>query len=60
MTLFEDSPMAEEDEKAEALEQEDCLFLDMQIPGEIARNPGNYSLPVVVFFFGGVYGEFIN
>ena len=31
---------------------EDCLFLDLIIPGKALRNPSGESLPVVVWVFG--------
>lgn len=34
---------------------EDCLFLDIQVPGKAVRDPDSYSLPVVMWFFGGGY-----
>lgn len=34
---------------------EDCLFLDVYVPGKAVRNPGRYKLPVIHWFFGGGY-----
>ncbi|KAI9713166.1 MAG: hypothetical protein M1820_001151 [Bogoriella megaspora] len=34
---------------------EDCLFLDVFIPGKAVRSPRNYSLPIVVWIPGGAY-----
>lgn len=34
---------------------EDCLFLDLQVPGKAVRDPDNHSLPVVMWFYGGGY-----
>lgn len=34
---------------------EDCLFLDVYVPGKAVRNPGSYKLPVVVWLYGGAY-----
>lgn len=33
---------------------EDCLFLDIQVPGKAIRNP-EQKLPVVVWIFGGAF-----
>lgn len=34
---------------------EDCLFLDIQVPGKAIRNPDEQALPVVVWIFGGAF-----
>jgi carboxylesterase type B len=34
---------------------EDCLFLDLYVPGTAVRN-SNVKLPVVVWIYGGAYG----
>ncbi|KAF2230164.1 alpha/beta-hydrolase [Viridothelium virens] len=34
---------------------EDCLFLDLVVPGKAVRNPSGESLPVVVWIYGGAY-----
>lgn len=34
---------------------EDCLFLDLQVPGKAVRDPENHNLPVVMWFYGGAY-----
>jgi carboxylesterase type B len=34
---------------------EDCLFLDVYVPGHAVRNPKGTKLPVIHFFFGGGY-----
>ena len=33
---------------------EDCLFLDLQVPGRAVRDP-SYKLPVIVWIYGGAY-----
>ena len=35
---------------------EDCLFLDVTVPGEAIRKP-SLRLPVVNWVYGGAYGE---
>jgi hypothetical protein len=35
---------------------EDCLFLDLYLPGKVMRDP-KAKLPVVVWVFGGSYSE---
>lgn len=37
---------------------EDCLFLDLYVPGTAVNSPSTTSLPVVVWFFGGAYREY--
>jgi carboxylesterase type B len=37
---------------------EDCLFLDVYVPGAAVRNPSASSLPVLFWIFGGGYGNF--
>jgi carboxylesterase type B len=32
---------------------EDCLFLDVYVPGEAVRSPNTAKLPVMYWFFGG-------
>lgn len=34
---------------------EDCLFLDIYVPGKAVRNPKSTSLPVIHWFYGGGY-----
>ena len=34
---------------------EDCLFLDIYVPGKAVRNPKTTSLPVIHWFYGGGY-----
>ncbi|KAF1985371.1 glycoside hydrolase family 31 protein [Aulographum hederae CBS 113979] len=34
---------------------EDCLFLDLFIPGKLLSNPKNSSVPVVLNIYGGAY-----
>ncbi|KAF2454648.1 Alpha/Beta hydrolase protein [Lineolata rhizophorae] len=34
---------------------EDCLFLDLYVPGKAVRDPNNHKLPVVVWLYGGAY-----
>ncbi|PGG95275.1 hypothetical protein AJ79_10150 [Helicocarpus griseus UAMH5409] len=34
---------------------EDCLFLDLQVPGKAVREPEKHNLPVVVWIYGGAY-----
>ncbi|GAD93732.1 hypothetical protein [Paecilomyces variotii No. 5] len=34
---------------------EDCLFLDIQVPGKAIRDPDEQKLPVVVWIFGGAF-----
>lgn len=34
---------------------EDCLFLDIYVPGKAVRNPTRYKLPVIHWFYGGGY-----
>ena len=34
---------------------EDCLFLDVYVPGNAVRDPDQYQLPVIHWFFGGGY-----
>lgn len=36
---------------------EDCLFLDLYVPGAAIDSPSTTSLPVVVWFYGGAYCE---
>jgi carboxylesterase type B len=36
---------------------EDCLFLDVYVPGAAVRNPSSSSLPVLFWIFGGGYGN---
>lgn len=55
MSLFENSTMEGPKAQDDSIQTEDCLFLDMQVPGKVARNPDQHSVPVVVFFFGGAY-----
>lgn len=31
---------------------EDCLFLDLVVPGKAVRNPSNEALPIVVWIYG--------
>jgi carboxylesterase type B len=38
---------------------EDCLFLDLTVPGEAIRTPG-LKLPVVNWIYGGAYGKLIS
>ena len=35
-------------------QDEDCLFLDLYVPGSVFQNPSK-QLPVVVWFYGGAY-----
>ncbi|OLL21704.1 Secreted lipase [Neolecta irregularis DAH-3] len=37
-------------------QKEDCLFLDLWVPGNSARLATTSSLPVLIFIFGGGYG----
>ncbi|KAK2731253.1 hypothetical protein FQN55_004898 [Onygenales sp. PD_40] len=34
---------------------EDCLFLDLQVPGKAVREPDQHRMPVVVWIYGGAY-----
>ncbi|KAK0640224.1 Secreted lipase [Lasiodiplodia hormozganensis] len=34
---------------------EDCLFLDLFVPGDAVRDPDTHSLPVIVWIYGGAY-----
>ncbi|KKY22420.1 putative lipase 2 [Diplodia seriata] len=34
---------------------EDCLFLDLFVPGDAVRDPDTQSLPVIVWIYGGAY-----
>ncbi|PGH18731.1 hypothetical protein AJ80_04385 [Polytolypa hystricis UAMH7299] len=34
---------------------EDCLFLDLHVPGKAVRNPEKHKLPVIMWFYGGAY-----
>ncbi|KIH88214.1 hypothetical protein SPBR_06820 [Sporothrix brasiliensis 5110] len=34
---------------------EDCLFLDVSVPGKALRSPSTSKLPVVVWLYGGAY-----
>ncbi|GME50176.1 putative lipase 2 [Neofusicoccum parvum] len=34
---------------------EDCLFLDLFVPGDAVRDPNSQSLPVIVWIYGGAY-----
>ena len=38
---------------------EDCLFLDLYLPGKVLRD-SKVRLPVVVWVFGGSYSEFTS
>ena len=40
-------------------QSEDCLFLDLYVPGKAVREPNTYSLPIVVWVYGGaaVFGS---
>jgi hypothetical protein len=37
---------------------EDCLFLDLNVPGKALLSKGASNLPVVVWIFGGAYSEY--
>lgn len=34
---------------------EDCLFLDVQVPGKLIREPGSKKVPVVNWIYGGAF-----
>jgi carboxylesterase type B len=36
---------------------EDCLFLDLFVPGKALKAPATSKLPVVVWVFGGAYSK---
>jgi len=36
---------------------EDCLFLDVYVPGSAVRNPAVANMPVLFWIYGGGYGE---
>jgi hypothetical protein len=36
--------------------EEDCLFLDLNVPGKAIREPSKYKLPVMSWIFGGADG----
>lgn len=40
-------------------QSEDCLFLDLYVPGKAVRDPSTTSLPIVVWIYGGalVFGN---
>jgi len=38
-------------------QSEDCLFLDVYVPGAAVRSPSTSKLPVLFWIFGGGYGR---
>ena len=36
-------------------ESEDCLFLDVYVPGAAVRSPSTLKLPVILWIYGGAY-----